>query len=322
LDIAYRAVQTAEAVTLCARHGFLSVPSIFGDEQTGLPLDTLITNLFESAHEHNWIAALRLKWRVTTVLIRLGFALATGSSCGFNQWCAGVQHVKRGYNIINKSTAAMPYINAPYKDAHWLGSLYRYWDGPRPDKHITVVTADVSCVRDKTVVFSDGTTVNNVDVIVLATGYRQCFPFLHKQQQCSSDLQQRSSDLQQQQHSTTVCIEVTESTNDSIAAAGNSNDGCVKQTTVADSESCGCTAPLDCVTCSSNRSSCDHKPASTAAALNTATASACSTDSSSTNMCEDALPAANEGHHITTADEPTLAYIGIVRPNVGAIPPM
>jgi hypothetical protein len=150
LDIAYRAVQTAQAVALCARHGFLSVPSIFGDKQTGLPLDTLITNLFESAYEHKWITAVRLKWRVTTVLIRLGFALSTGSSCGFNQWCASVQHVERGYNIINKSTAVMPYINAPYKDAHWLGSLYKWWDGCRKsDKHITVVTADVSSVHDK-----------------------------------------------------------------------------------------------------------------------------------------------------------------------------
>jgi Flavin-binding monooxygenase-like len=288
------------------------VPSIFGDKQAGLPLDTLITNLFESAYEHKWITALRLKWRVTTVLIRLGFALATGSSCGFNQWCASVQHVKRGYNIINKSTAAMPYINAPYKDAHWLGSLYKWWDGcRRPDKHITVVTADVSSVHGETVVFSDGTTVNNVDVIVLATGYRQCFPFLHKQQQCSTD-------VQQQQHSTTVC----DSNNGSIAAAGFSDDVCSKQASVADSASCGCAAPLDCVTCSNNTSSCHDTPVSAAAAVNTATASACSTGNSSNEMCEDALPAADEGHHISTADEPTLAYIGFVRPNVGAIPPM
>jgi Flavin-binding monooxygenase-like len=171
----------------------------------------------------------------------------------------------------------------------------------------------------KKVVFSDGTTVTDVDVIVLATGYRQCFPFLQKQQQ---QQQQHSSYLQQQQHSTTVCNEATDSTTDSIAAASNSDDVCAKQTTVADSERCGCVAPLDCVTCSNSTSSCHATPVSAAAAVNTATASAYSTGSSSKEMCEDALPVADEGHHITTADEPTLAYIGFVRPNVGAIPPM
>ncbi|KAG5179313.1 hypothetical protein JKP88DRAFT_327142 [Tribonema minus] len=226
LDLAYRAVLSASSVTLLTRSGFLSVPAIFGDKHSGLPLDTLITNLFESAYEHHWIHAARLKWAVTAVLIRVGFLLATGSSKGFNQWAGHVTPVRRGYHIINKSTAAMPYINRPYKRQSVLGCLlYSWWDTPAKaavasNMHIDLRRGSIARIQG-----------SQYDVIILATGYRQHFPFLH----------------------------------------GNMMDGGVDGHGVGE---------------------------------------------------PDPLPPASEGHHIVSAQEPTLAFIGFIRPNVGAIPPM
>ena len=40
----------------------------------------------------------------------------TGSSVGYNQWVGGLTgQVKRGYHILCKSTAALPYLNQPLK---------------------------------------------------------------------------------------------------------------------------------------------------------------------------------------------------------------
>ena len=53
-----------------------------------------ITNLFEHAYEHRWCHALHLKWKVTTVVIRLLFFLVTGCTHGYNQWTGGVAQLK------------------------------------------------------------------------------------------------------------------------------------------------------------------------------------------------------------------------------------
>ena len=103
MDISYRAVQVASSCAMSIRNGFLSVPTVYGT----LPLDTLIANLFEHCYEQKWIHHMRLRWHFTTIFIRLGFFIATGSSRGFNQWTGGLQQVRRGYHIINKSTKAM-----------------------------------------------------------------------------------------------------------------------------------------------------------------------------------------------------------------------
>jgi hypothetical protein len=51
------------------------------------------------------------------VVIRLIFFFLTGCTQGYNQWVGGVREVKRGYHILCKSTAAMPYLNRPLKQA-------------------------------------------------------------------------------------------------------------------------------------------------------------------------------------------------------------
>ena len=164
MDVGYRCVKApTAATTMVVRRGFLSVPHVFGGED-GEPLDTLITNAFEATWQHRWMEMTRVKWEFTTVAIRVGFFLGSGTSVGWNQWAGRVRFVKRGFNYITKvsggvvvwsivwsvvgSTAAhrpppttphplltkatdvMPYINrwAKAKLPWWRTALWSYLD--------------------------------------------------------------------------------------------------------------------------------------------------------------------------------------------------
>lgn len=102
MDVGYRCVKApTAATTMVVRRGFLSVPHVFGGED-GEPLDTLITNAFEATWQHRWMEMTRVKWEFTTVAIRVGFFLGSGTSIGWNQWAGRVRFVKRGFNYITK----------------------------------------------------------------------------------------------------------------------------------------------------------------------------------------------------------------------------
>ena len=78
MDIAYEAIKAnAQSVTMCFRTGFLSFPKvlnrfqIFGKTTGGnLPIDGLITNLFETAYVHRAKAKSRLRWFVSDFVIK------------------------------------------------------------------------------------------------------------------------------------------------------------------------------------------------------------------------------------------------------------
>ena len=180
MDIAHRAITNplSESVAVCIRRGFLSIPHNLAEDR---PLDVFITNLFEHSYEHPWVHKLRLRWWLSTIFIR-AFLVLTGSSWGFNQWAAQTTPIRRGYHIINKSHAAMSHMNVAVK-ARW-GMWGRFWmwvygeTNLRPidtfhRTHVVDVEEDGATLR-----FDDGRTYQT-DVIILATGYRQSFPFLH-----------------------------------------------------------------------------------------------------------------------------------------------
>jgi dimethylaniline monooxygenase (N-oxide forming) len=172
MDIMYQAVTYGEAasVTFSVRRGFLSVPTLMGT----VPLDTMITNLFESCYQHPWVERAHIRWAVSSFFIKLAFGLGTGTSAGFNQWAGELYPTKRGYHIINKSAKAMPYINAPFK-RKGLGRFFKWMDGDTGDKFITTIaSAPTAVVGDNKVAFADG-TVWEGDLIVYATGYRGDF---------------------------------------------------------------------------------------------------------------------------------------------------
>ena len=180
MDIAHRAITNplSESVAICVRRGFLSIPHNLAEDR---PLDVFITNLLEHSYEHPWVHKLRLRWWLSTIFIR-AFLFLTGSSWGVNQWAAQTTPIRRGYHIINKSHAAMPHMNVAVK-ARW-GVWGKFWmwvygeTNLRPidtfhRTHVVNVEEDGTTLR-----FDDGRTYK-ADVIVLATGYRQSFPFLH-----------------------------------------------------------------------------------------------------------------------------------------------
>mmetsp|Transcript_10658 Transcript_10658/g.30808 ORF Transcript_10658/g.30808 Transcript_10658/m.30808 type:complete len:344 (-) Transcript_10658:672-1703(-) len=190
----------------------------------------------EHSYEHKWCHDAHIKWRVTSYVIRFMFFLMTGTSVGYSQWVGRVEQVKRGHHILCKSTAAMPYINKPHKKASWR-RFFWWWAEPDVDREVTSRRAPVR-IAGSTVTFVDGSSAD-FDVIVLATGYTQRFPFLPARRA----------------------------------------PGCVDGLPLADPRG----------------------------------------GASNPRGAEDSLPS---DHYIIDPSEPRLAYLGFVRPNVGAIPPM
>eukprot|EP00656_Telonema_subtile_P009505 TRINITY_DN14469_c0_g1_i1.p1 TRINITY_DN14469_c0_g1~~TRINITY_DN14469_c0_g1_i1.p1 ORF type:complete len:620 (+),score=70.24 TRINITY_DN14469_c0_g1_i1:102-1961(+) len=244
-DVGYGAASAgAAAVTLSTRNGFVSIPAAFGKDFP--PLDTLIMNVGTHAWESDWSRQTGFHWWFTTKLQRTAMFIATGSSYGYNQWVGRKRNMswdEGRKHVVNKSSKCMPLLsrkvkrNAPF----WQRWLYQGLDRGRRYDHISIdidlieQQAPASFHRDGvTVLFEplpgaaqDACSVQ-ADVVVLATGYKQHFPFL------SSLLPQSDS--------------------------------------------------------------AKH---------------------------EDGLPPSGVGaHFIVDPQEPTLGYIGFVRPNVGAIPPM
>jgi dimethylaniline monooxygenase (N-oxide forming) len=114
---------------MCFRTGFLSFPKqlsrfqVFGKVfKGGLPIDGLITNLFETAYVHRAIAQSRLRWFVSDFVIKRVLWFLTGTQAGMNQHVGALPNDRlgRAYVFLNKSNKAMPYLNRPWKQKNWL----------------------------------------------------------------------------------------------------------------------------------------------------------------------------------------------------------
>ena len=120
MDIAYESIKAdAKSVTMCFRTGFLSFPKVlnrfkvFGKTTGGsLPIDGLITNLFETAYVHHAIAKSRLRWFVSDAVIKRVMWFLTGTQAGCNQYVGELprDRLGRAYVFLNKSNKAMPYL--------------------------------------------------------------------------------------------------------------------------------------------------------------------------------------------------------------------
>jgi len=194
-DMGYAAAtHGAESVTLATRHGFVSVPACFSEKLP--PLDCIIMNFATHAWESQWAQRVGMHWWVTTKFTRLGFLLMTGCSYGFNQW------VGKRYNmtweegrkhIVNKSSKCMPLLTRRAKRSApwWQRWLYSGWDAPVENVglDIDLVEGSVSSLEADRVNFetASGTRSVEADLLCLATGYRQQFPFLGKAASTGSD---------------------------------------------------------------------------------------------------------------------------------------
>ncbi|GAA6016284.1 hypothetical protein JCM8202_005550 [Rhodotorula sphaerocarpa] len=142
-DIAYESIKAgAKEVVLCSRGGFLSFPkvlnnfSILGSTFDGdLPIDGLITNLFESAYVHPWVAQLHLRWFISDFVIKRLLWALTGTSAGCNQWVGELppERLGRAYVFLMKSHKASTFLNRPYRNRSPLLSYLSEYHDPEED---------------------------------------------------------------------------------------------------------------------------------------------------------------------------------------------
>jgi len=138
--------------------------------------------------ESNWAMRVGLHWWITTKFTRLGFFLMTGTTYGFNQWTGkrfNMTWDEGRKHVVNKSAKCMPLISRKLKKTRpwWLRlPWWSMWDPPVGGKDVDLVEGSIVRMKGNTVsIHKNGECMKDVhaDVVVLATGYRQKFPFLH-----------------------------------------------------------------------------------------------------------------------------------------------
>lgn len=202
-DIAYEAIKAdAKSVTMCFRTGFLSFPKALSRFQVfgwrfkgGLPIDGLITNLFETAYVHRAIAASRLRWFISDFVIKRVLWFLTGTMAGMNQHIGALPNDRlgRAYVFLNKSNKAMPYLNRPYKPKHSVLDIIgnKYIDTPEDansDRWVDTCTFPMRFDSTGRAIFTpapnrkDWKRLKDKNVrpscVVFCTGYEQVFSWL------------------------------------------------------------------------------------------------------------------------------------------------
>mmetsp|Transcript_102884 Transcript_102884/g.193516 ORF Transcript_102884/g.193516 Transcript_102884/m.193516 type:complete len:569 (+) Transcript_102884:57-1763(+) len=185
-DLGYQAATSgAKNVVMSTRHGFVSVPAFFDESLP--PLDCIIMNWATHGWESNWAMRVGLHWWITTKFTRLGFFFMTGTTYGFNQWTGkrfNMTWDEGRKHIVNKSSKCMPLITRKVKkeSPRWLHlPWWNMWDKPGVGSDIDLVEGSIAAMKGETVTYQtdNGPKTVHADVVVLATGYRQRFPFLH-----------------------------------------------------------------------------------------------------------------------------------------------
>ncbi|KAI0094077.1 FAD/NAD(P)-binding domain-containing protein [Irpex rosettiformis] len=201
-DLAYESAKAgAEEAVLCTKRGFLSIPKALNDFEVfgvpfkaprPLPIDSLITNLAETAYVHPWVAHSHIRWFISDFVLKRVLWFLTGTQAGCNQWVGELEpdRLGRAYVFLNKSQKAMPYINRPYrKRSAWMDKLAKYIDPPEdmpPQTDFTVDLAPfpVKFDEDGRAVFPDLKRKDAIrmknrdfkpDTVIFATGYTQDF---------------------------------------------------------------------------------------------------------------------------------------------------
>ncbi|KAF8969949.1 FAD/NAD-P-binding domain-containing protein [Flammula alnicola] len=207
MDLAYEAVKAgAKQVVLCSRAGFLSFPKALNDfeifgigfkTKTPVPIDSLITNLAETAYVHPWVAQSHIRWFISDFVIKRVLWLLTGTQAGCNQWVGELDQKRlgRAYVFLNKSHKAMPYLNRPYRKRPWyLDYMSRYIDPPEDSPPQTNFTVDLApfpthFLPNGQAIFTpskrkDYVRISQMDIrpdtVIYATGYTQQFDYLDK----------------------------------------------------------------------------------------------------------------------------------------------
>ncbi|KAK8854495.1 hypothetical protein IAR55_003233 [Kwoniella newhampshirensis] len=154
MDVAYESIMApSKRVWMGVRTGFLSFPKVlnnfrvFGTTFDGnLPIDGLITNLFETAYVHPWVSASHIRWFISDAIIKRVLWFLTGTEAGCNQWAGQLPLERQGraYVFLNKSAKAMPFINRPFYSLSPIHKFFAHYIEDQsytqnPEKKIDIV---------------------------------------------------------------------------------------------------------------------------------------------------------------------------------------
>ncbi|CZR56599.1 related to flavin-containing monooxygenase [Phialocephala subalpina] len=219
MDIAHLAVTSnTNSVTLCHRDGFLCAPkrapepSWFGMKPTAapqgnVPYDVGAASLFDTAYVHPLLRDSFLPWWYYDRFAKWTTWLVSGTKAGLDQWVGEIspERFHASKIFFNKSTKAMPYITSQYRTSSALNTLRSYiaqvplvstqgraidlapWPQSISEKGIVTFVEngrpEAEVMRSKTC---------KPDILILATGYTQSFPFLGEEYLLPKDADMRS----------------------------------------------------------------------------------------------------------------------------------
>ncbi|TID21542.1 FAD/NAD(P)-binding domain-containing protein [Venturia nashicola] len=208
MDLAYMAVTSeAKSVTLCHRDGFHVAPKRapepvwFGINANSppalnVPYDVGSASLFDTAYVHPLLQNSFLSafpWAYYDRFTKWSGWFTSGTYAGLDQWIGGLpaERYHASKIFFNKSTKAMPYISAQYRTNSLLNKIRACiaqvripetggrnidlapWPSHFDEKGVVRFTEngrpEAEVMRNKTV---------RPDIVILATGYTQSFPFL------------------------------------------------------------------------------------------------------------------------------------------------
>ncbi|WRT68738.1 uncharacterized protein IL334_005718 [Kwoniella shivajii] len=203
MDLAYESVMSpASKVWMGVRTGFLSFPKVLNNFRVlgftfngNLPIDGLITNLFEDTYVHKWVAQSHLRWFISDLIIKRVLWVLTGTMAGCNQWAGELPPERQGraYVFLNKSAKAMQFINRPFYNLSPIHKLFAHYIDPPPpkgndDPTIDIVPFPKSFDENGRAVFPHPPNHRSKelawkeeckpDLVVLCTGYKQDWNWL------------------------------------------------------------------------------------------------------------------------------------------------
>ncbi|RFU24649.1 hypothetical protein B7463_g11692, partial [Scytalidium lignicola] len=191
MDLAHLAVTSpTKSVTLVPN------PVLFGCIQPQLkpiPTDVSTASLFESMYVHPIMRKSWIPWAYYDAFVKNTLWLVGGSRCGIDQWIGGL--LDKDYHTAQlffaKSDRAISYISAPYRSNSLIHRIRRTIAQvpipPTNGRVIDLAPWPDHIDKDGIVHFTENsrpeaermrTVKRKVDVLVMATGYTQEFPFL------------------------------------------------------------------------------------------------------------------------------------------------
>ncbi|KHJ35156.1 putative dimethylaniline monooxygenase [Erysiphe necator] len=215
MDIAYLAIKSrTKSVTLSHRDGFFCAPkrapetNFFGIApcpipRGNVPYDVGAASLFDTSYVHPILRNSFIPWEYYDLFAKFTTWLVSGTKAGLDQWIGEISperfHVSKIF--FNKSTRAIPYISAQYRKPSVLNSLRSFIATvPIPTstqgRQIDLAPWPKKIDKSGVVEFMENGRPEaksfknknlKPDIVILATGYKQCFSFLDDDYPCASD---------------------------------------------------------------------------------------------------------------------------------------